>query len=93
MENENKEPIPSPFMQELATPSSEDQKFIDEIAAICKEYGYRDFFISFTPADPSHRTARQWKSFSNGLSEDMVQCLEIITKGMRATWEALKKKL
>jgi len=89
----NDKPIPSPFAGELGKPSSEDEEFIKQVEAICQEHGYKNFFISFSPADPTHRTARQWKSFSNGLSEDMVQCLEIIVKGMRATYDEIKKKL
>ncbi len=93
MSEENKKPIISPFTKELSRPSTEDEAFIHEVEKICNEHGYKNFFISFSPAEPTHRTARQWKSFSNGLSEDMVQCLEIIVKGMRATYDELKKKL
>lgn len=88
----NDEPIPSPFLGELMKPSEKDQEFLVAIALICESYGYKDFFIAFTDVARATRTARQWKSVSNGLGEDMVQSLEIITKGMRATWEEIKKR-
>ncbi len=91
MENKD-EAKPSPYVETLATPSTEDKAFVEQITEVCNQHGYGHFFIAFTRSHSHESNAKNWKGFSGGLSEDMVVYLELISKAMRLTWDNIRGK-
>lgn len=89
------EPQPSPYFNRHdhhQHPSDDDKEFLQEIDAVCAEFGIKHYFVAFKDEKDLGPDITQWKSFSNTLDEAMVKYLEMIMKAMRVTWEEVKKK-
>lgn len=91
--NNEEQGKPSPYTETLLTPNAEDKAFVDEITRVCDDHGYGHFFIAFTRKQVVERTAKNWKGFSAGLTEDMVTYLELISQAMRVTWDTIRGKM